>query len=145
MSMYPYLYFTNTTRAAMTRYQEILGGQLDIMGAADMPAGEEMPFEVPADFVMHAALIFADGGRLMASDDPTGDGSGMKGFAVNITIDDTDEARRIFDELAEGGSIGMALEETFWSPLFGSCVDRFGVNWMVNVETVERAVPESAV
>ena len=141
MSMYPYLFFTNTARAAMTCYQEILGGRLDIMGAADMPASEEMPFEVPADFVIHAALIFADGDRLMASDDLTGDGSGVKGAAVNITIDDVDEARRIFDALAEGGSVGMALGETFWSPLFGSCEDRFGVPWMVNVETVP--MPES--
>ena len=141
MPMYPYLYFTNTTRAAMTRYQEILGGQLDIMSAADMPASEEMPFEVPEDFVIHAALTFADGGRLMASDDPTGDGSGMKGAAVNITVDDADEARRIFEALVEGGSVGMALGETFWSPLFGSCEDRFGVAWMVNVETVP--MPES--
>lgn len=137
MSMYPYLYFTNTARVAMTRYQEILGGQLDIMSAADMPASEEMPFEAPADFVIHAALTFGDGDRLMASDDPTGDGSGVKGAAINITIDDKDEARRIFDALAEGGSVGMALDETFWSPLFGSCVDRFGVAWMVNVEMVE--------
>jgi len=139
--MYPYLYFTNTTRAAMTRYQEILGGQLDIMSAADMPASEEMPFDAPADFVIHAALTFVDGDRLMASDDPTGDGSGMKGFAVNITVDDADEARRIFDALADGGSVGMAVDETFRSPLFGSCVDRFGVAWMVNVETVP--MPES--
>ncbi len=27
----------------------------------------------------------------------------------------------------------MPLGETFWSPLFGACVDRFGVAWMVNV------------
>ena len=47
MSLHPYLYFTNTAREAMTRYQEILGGQLDIMGMDDMPAGEaeQMPFD----------------------------------------------------------------------------------------------------
>lgn len=133
MSLHPYLYFTNTTREAMSRYHEILGGDLDIMSAADLPATEEMPFEAPADFVIHAALTLADGALLMASDDPTGDGSGVKGAAVNLTIDDMDEARRIFEGLAEGGSIDMALGETFWSPLFGACVDRFGVTWMVNV------------
>jgi PhnB protein len=133
MSLHPYLYFTNTTREAMTRYQEILGGDLQIMSAADLPATEDRPFEAPADFVIHAALTLADGGLLMASDDPTGDGSGVKGAAVNLTLDDLDEARRIFEGLAEGGSIDMALGETFWSPLFGACVDRFGVTWMVNV------------
>jgi PhnB protein len=33
----------------------------------------------------------------------------------------------------------MALGETFWSPLFGSCTDRFGVAWMVNVAPSEEA------
>jgi PhnB protein len=133
MSLHPYLFFTNTTRAAMTRYHEILGGQLDIMSAADLPAGEEPPFETADDFVIHAALMLGGDALLMASDDPTGDGSGVKGAAINLTLDDVDDARRIFDALADGGSIEMALGETFWSPLFGSCVDRFGVTWMVNV------------
>ena len=135
MSLHPYLFFTNTTRQAMTTYQEILGGQLDIMSAADLPAGEETPFDAPADFVIHAALTFGNGDLLMASDDPTGDGSGVKGAALNITLDDHDDARRIFEALADGGSVDMALSETFWSPLFGVCVDRFGVSWMVNVSS----------
>lgn len=83
---------------------------------------------------MHAALSFGDGDLLMASDDPTGDGGPMKGFAVNLTLADADEARRVFECLADGGEIQMPLEPTFWSPLFGTCVDRFGVAWMVNLE-----------
>ena len=141
MSLHPYLFFTGTTRAAMTRYQEILGGKLDIMGVDDMPAGEadEMPFEASEDFIIHAALMFGDGDLLMASDDPTGDGKGVKGMAINITIDNPDEARRIFGAFADGGEIQMPLGETFWSPLFGTCIDRFGVNWMVNVEAAEES------
>ena len=132
MSLHPYLFFTNTSREAMSRYQEIFGGQLDIMSFADLPAGENPPFEAPDDFVIHAALMFGDGDLLMASDDPTGDGAGVKGAAINVTFTDQDEARRIFDALADGGDVQMPLGETFWSPLFGSCVDRFGVSWMVN-------------
>lgn len=134
MSMHPYLFFTNTTRAAMTRYQEIFGGKLEIMNASELPPGEEAPFEASPDLVMHAALMFGDGDLLMASDDPTGDGSGVKGMSINISLTDEHEVRRIFDELAQGGSIDMPLEATFWSPLFGACVDRFGVAWMVNFE-----------
>lgn len=132
MSLHPYLFFTNTTRDAMTRYQEILGGQLDIMSAADLPQGESTPFEAPDDLVIRAALMFGDGDLLMASDDPTGDGSGITGAALNLTLTDQHDARRTFDALADGGKVDMPLGETFWSPLFGSCVDRFGVSWMVN-------------
>jgi len=134
MSLHPYLYFTNTARDAMTRYHEILGGHLDIMSSADLPASDAPPFEVPDDFVVHAALTFGDGDVLMASDDPTGDGAGVKGAALNVTLSDRDDARRIFEALAEDGTVGMALGETFWSPLFGTCVDRYGVTWMVNVD-----------
>lgn len=135
MSLHPYLFLSNTCREAMTRYAEILGGELEIMTVADMPPGEEPPPGPPnPDLVIHAALTFGDGDLLMASDDPTGDGAGMKGAAVNITLSDRDEATRIFDALAEGGDIQMPMGETFWSPLFGMCVDRFGVAWMVDVE-----------
>ena len=136
MSLHPYLFLTNTARQAMTRYQEILGGQLDIMSVADMPEGERehMPFEAPDDMVIHAALTFGDGDLLLASDDPTGDGKGTTGISVNLTLTDQDEARRVFEALADGGEVGMPLGATFWSPLFGTCTDRFGVAWMVNVE-----------
>lgn len=137
MSLHPYLFFTNTTREAMTRYQEILGGKLDIMSAADLPQGEETPFEAPDDLVIHAALMFGDGDLLMASDDPTGDESGVKGATLSITLPDPDDARRIFEAFADGGTVEMPLGETFWSPLFGACVDRFGVSWMVNLDASE--------
>jgi PhnB protein len=54
--------------------------------------------------------------------------------SLNITVHDQAEGGRIFEALADGGTIAMALEEIFFAPLFGVCVDRFGVSWMVNVE-----------
>jgi PhnB protein len=45
---------------------------------------------------------------------------------------DADDARTVFEALAEGGSVNQALTETFFSPAFGMCVDRFGTLWMVS-------------
>jgi PhnB protein len=42
--------------------------------------------------------------------------------------------RRAFAALADGGEVQMPLEPVFWSPLFGACVDRFGVSWMLSGE-----------
>jgi len=134
MALHPYLFFTNTAREAMTRYQEILGGELEVMNLAELPEGEHPPFEAPEDMVIHASLAFGDDSLLMASDDPTGDASGVKGAALSLDYSDPDEARRVFEALAEGGRIEMALEETFWSTLFGSGGDRFGVTWMVSYD-----------
>ena len=135
MALHPYLFFTNTCREAMTRYQEILGGRLDVMTVGDMPPGAEPPPGPPdPDLVIHAALSLDSGELLMASDDPTGDASGTRGMAINLTLPDVDEVTRIFEALADGGDVTMPLAETFWSPRFGMCTDRFGTAWMVNVE-----------
>ncbi len=134
MSLYPYLFFSGTAREAMTRYQEVLGGELNVMTMAEAPPGEGEGMDMAPDAVMHAALSFGDGDLIMASDDPTGDGAGVKGVALHLEFADLDEVRRVFDALAEGGEVQMPLEPVFWSPLFGACVDRFGVSWMLSGE-----------
>ena len=132
MAFRPYLFFGGNCREAFTRYQEIFGGDLVLMPMSDMPSDQPAPPE-QADLIMHAALTF-EGHLLMASDDPTGNFQGVQGMHVNYSVADVAEAERVFEALADGGQVTMPIEETFWSPMFGMCVDRFGVPWMVNVE-----------
>ena len=47
---------------------------------------------------------------------------------------DPAEADRVFNALAEGGTITMPLGETFWAVKFGMLTDRFGTPWMINCE-----------
>ena len=131
MALYPYLFLSGTCRDAFTRYREVFGGELVLLPMSDMPSEQAVPAD-QAGLIMHAALTF-DGHLLMGSDDPTGDGGPMRGISVNYTVADATDATRVFEALAEGGEITMPLAETFWAPLFGMCVDRFGVPWMVNV------------
>lgn len=135
MALNPYLFFSGTCRQAFTRYQEVFGGELVVLPMSDLPSSEGMAASNP-DLIMHAALTF-DGHLLMGSDDPTGDGGPMRGVAVNYTTADVADATRVFEAVADGGEVTMPLSETFWSPLFGMCVDRFGVPWMVNAEAPE--------
>jgi len=60
-----------------------------------------------------------------------------RGMHVNDAVGDIAEAERVFQALADGGKVTMPLAETFWSPRFGMCVDRFGTPWMVNAEAPE--------
>ena len=129
MSFQPYLNFGGNCREAFTRYQEILGGELNVMTMAEMPTDQPIPPE-QAGLVMHASLVVGDG-VLMASDDPSGGFTGMTGMWVSCTVPDVDEAERVFKELSEGGEVTMPIGETFWSPRFGMCVDRFGTPWMI--------------
>lgn len=132
MAFHPYLEFGGTCRQAFTRYQEIFGGELELLTMADVPAEEGLPEDL-GDLVMHAALTF-DGHLLLGSDHMEPGFDGIVGMSVNHTLTDHDEARRVWQALADGGEVAMDLGEVFWSPLFGICKDRFGVPWMVNVE-----------
>ena len=134
MALHAYRFFGTNCREAMTRYQEIFGGRLDLMIFADMPPGEDGPDDVDPGLVMHASLTFGDGDMLMASDDPTGDGAPMSGISIHYSAATVEDGERIFDALADGGDVGMPFEEVFWAQRFGSCTDRYGTSWMVSVD-----------
>jgi PhnB protein len=137
MAFDPYLFFGGNCREAFTRYQEIFGGELFLMPMSDAPSDEPVPAE-QADLIIHAALK-VNGDLLMASDDPTGDGGPMKGVSVSYGTADAAEAKRVFEALADGGEVTQAPTETFFSPLFAMCVDRFGTPWMVVAEAPQPA------
>jgi PhnB protein len=135
MSFNPYLFFVGTCREAMTAYQGIFGGQLDLLTATDMP---DAPPDAPADSIMHAALTLDNGGLLMASDDPTATEDGpTTGIVVSYSAASPDDAARVFEALAKGGDVQLPLGPTSWSPAFGMCTDRFGTPWMVGANPAE--------
>lgn len=141
MSFYPYLSLNGDCRKAFTRYREIFGGELEVMGMDQMPtdAAAAMP-PLPdgaEDLVMHAALTLPDGGMLMGSDNPSGASEGMRGIYVSHSTPDAAAAERIFAALADGGQVIMPIGETFWSPRFGMCVDRFGTPWMIDARPAD--------
>ena len=143
MSFLPYLNFGGNCREAFTRYQEIFGGELTILSMADMPGDQEVPAD-QADLVMHAALMLGDA-VLMASDAQAGVPFGpVQGMYVNFSTPDVAEAERVFKELSQGGSVEMPIGQTFWSPAFGVCTDRFGTPWMVNAEDPNQQQPQQA-
>ncbi|MFN2555389.1 MAG: VOC family protein [Nitriliruptorales bacterium] len=137
MAFHPYLMFSGNCREAFTAYQQIFGGELVLLPMSEMPSDQPVPPE-QANLIMHAALTF-EGNILMGSDDPTGDFKGVHGMHINYTAADVAEAERAFEALADGGEVTLPIVETFWSPSFGMCVDRFGTPWMVNAEAPQQS------
>jgi PhnB protein len=130
MAFRPYLFFGGNCREAFTRYQAVFGGDLMLLPMKDVP-GQDPPSPETADMIIHAALTIGDD-LLMASDDPTTEGFGpVQGMMVSYDAGDVDDAKRVFEALAEGGMVTQPLEPTFFSAAFGMCVDRFGTPWMV--------------
>jgi len=131
MPFHPYLFFGGNCREAFTRYQEIFGGELQLIRMGDTPDAEDVAPE-QADLIIHAALLYDDH-LLMASDDPMSETFGpVQGMMVSYEATDAADARRVYAELAEDGEVTQDLIETFFSPAFGMCVDRFGTPWMVS-------------
>jgi PhnB protein len=131
MAYRPYLFFGGNCRDAFTRYQEIFGGELTLMSMKDAPDQRDAPPEM-ADAILHAALTHGDD-MLMGSDDPTTTHFGpVQGMMVSVDAASTGDAERIFEALAEGGTVTQALEPTFFAEAFGMCTDRFGTPWMVS-------------
>lgn len=126
----PYVNFGDNAREAMTFYQQVLGGSLQLHTFGEYGADQE-PF---ADLVMHGLLETEDGLTLMGADSPPGM-SRTVGNNITISLSGDDEAvlRERFEKLAEGGSIDVPLERQMWGDVFGQLTDRFGIGWLVNI------------
>jgi PhnB protein len=127
-----YLGFDGNTGEAMRFYERVLGGKLEaLVKNGDTPAAEHVPADAQ-DRIMHAYLTFP-GGSLMAGDSMPGEKyDGMKGFSLALQYDDTDEAKRVFEALSEGGKVTMEWSPTFWAEAFGMATDKYGTPWIVN-------------
>lgn len=133
MQLNPYLTFSGQCEAAFRFYAEVLGGTIEAMiPHAGTPAADHVPPEWH-DKIMHARLTVGDE-TLMGSDAPPGHYETMKGFSVTLGIADPADAERIFQALAQGGTVRMPIQPTFWAQRFGMLVDRFGTPWMINCE-----------
>ncbi len=133
MQLNPYLTFNGQCEAAFKFYQQCLGGNIQTMMAwGDSPMADQVPSEW-RDKIIHTTLIVGET-ALLGADAPPDRYEEPKGFSVTIQIKDPADAERIFNALAENGTVHMPIQQTFWAALFGMCVDRFGIPWMVNCE-----------
>jgi PhnB protein len=134
-----YLNFRRETEAAFNFYKSVfntdfIGG---IMRFSDIPAPVGAPPLAEADrnLVMHVELPILGGHILMGTDAP----ESMK-FRVNygnnvyihLEPDSREETKRLFEALSEGGEVEQELKDMFWGDYYGSCHDKFGVQWMFN-------------
>ena len=83
--------------------------------------------------VLHAGLASGDG-ILEGCDAMPGEYKKPQSFCVMLRPKDAAEAERIFNALAEDGTVQMPIAETFWALRFGMVVDRFGMPWLINCE-----------
>ncbi len=135
-----YLNFPRNTEEVFGYYKSIFGGEFSGGGIArmgDIPPSKGGPTIADADknLIMHIELPILGGHVLMATDAPESMGfKVIKGNNVYIMLepDTRVETKRLFDALKAGGKVTMELADMFWGAYYGSCTDKFGVQWMFN-------------
>ena len=128
----PYLSFAGNAREAMTAYQGIFGGELNIMTFRDMGMTEHDGVPIDADRVMHGQLTTDEGFTLMGADQPPSMGEPKNG-SVSLSGDEEELLSGYFTKLADGGTVGEPLAKAPWGDSFGMATDKFGIDWMVNI------------
>ena len=130
MKVEPYLFFGGNCEAALSFYQEKLGAELVFVQRFKDAPPEAGCGDAPPEGIMHASLKIGD--TFMLASDGDGDAKPFGSVAMSLLVKDLAEGHRMFDALADGGTVVMPLQKTFWSEGFGTVTDRFGVPWMVN-------------
>jgi PhnB protein len=129
-----YLFFKGNCLEAMTRYAEILGGEItSVFRNGDAPDPES---RMPGgdDMVMNMSMKLGSA-TVMGSDNPESMYDRPQGFRISIAPPSRAEFDRVYGALADGAqSVAMEPGETFWAERFAMVTDRYGTPWMLNFE-----------
>ncbi|WP_210479508.1 VOC family protein [Naasia sp. SYSU D00948] len=127
----PYLNFRSEAREAMTFYQSVFGGELNVSTFGEYQLSED-PSE--QDKVMHAQLDTPNGLTLMGADTPNNmEYKGAGNVSVSLSGEDESELRGYWEKLSDGATIVVPLETAPWGDAFGMLTDRYGIDWLVNI------------
>ena len=138
-----YLTFEDNCEEVFDFYKSIFGGEYQSINRfGEMPPQEGMPpiSDQDKDKIMHVSLPISKETILMGSDTMPG-GPGItigNNFSISIGTDSAETADDYFAKLSEGGTINMPLNETFWGSYFGMVTDKYGINWMLNVDLTNK-------
>lgn len=134
-----YLNFPRNTEEVFNFYRSVFGTSFNgpVARFKDVPPQPGMPPMSDADkeLVMHIELPILGGHMLMGTDAPESFGFNVNyGNNVHISLepDSKEETKKLFDALSSGGKVTMPLQDMFWGAYYGSCTDKYGVQWMVN-------------
>lgn len=136
MVINPYFNFNGNTEEAFNFYKSVFGGEFAmVMRFGDSPEAGNVP-PGTENMIMHIALPVGNN-ILMGTDAPDTMNFKLK-FGNNIYMtlspDSREQTDELFAKLSEGGSVEQPLQDMFWGAYFGTCADRFGVQWMFSYD-----------
>jgi PhnB protein len=136
LKLIPYLVMDGNAREAIAFYQKALNAEiLFSQSFGEMPENPEFPIPEDAKERVSHATIKVGETELMLSDTFPGQPltSGTQ-VTICISTDDVERSRQMFNALSQDGQVKMPLQETFFSPAYGSVTDKFGVCFQIFTE-----------
>ena len=131
----PFLQFDGDCEAAFAFYRSVFGGEFEFLYRyRDVPAERPLS-ESDKEKIMHISLPLMRGVNLLGTDMLPGTGrpSEMANrVTVGISTNNEAETLRLFNALAEGGTVVQPLQKEFFADLFGAVTDAFGISWSFN-------------
>lgn len=136
-----YLNFPGNTEEVFNFYKKVFKSEFinGIRRFDEIPPDSNQPplVESVKKMVLHVELPILGGHVLMGTDAPKEFGMTVnKGnnMHINLEPESREEAKRLFDELSEGGEVEMPIQDMFWGAYYGSFQDKYGINWMINFQ-----------
>ena len=138
MVINPYLNFPGNTEEAFNFYRSVFGGEFALLlRFKDTPEAARVPADLQ-DKIMHIALPLSKTNVLMGTDALESMGhKTTSGTNHHLSVHTNSEAetKTVFDALADGGTVTVPLDKTFWGAYFGMLTDRYGIQWMVSYDS----------
>ena len=134
--MNPYLVMEGNAKEAIQFYEKALDAKVIMVQTfGEMPANPDFPLpESARDRISHALLKVGETDLMFSDTFPGQPVQSSNQVQICIMTDQTEQAKRIYEALREGGQVVMPLQETFWSPAYGIVADKYGVNWNISTE-----------
>jgi len=134
MAVQAFVNFNGNCREAVEFYAQVFGTeQPQIMTFGDTPPSPEFPLPEEAKKLVMYTQLNINGSNVMFSDTFPGMPYTVgNNISLTIVSKDMDQIKSLFNKLKEGGTVGMDIQETFWSKCYGTMVDKFGIPWQLS-------------
>lgn len=127
-----HLTFDGCCREAFEFYESTMGGRIGVMlSYGRSPSADSVP-ENWQDKIVHGNLSIGDM-EIAGIDLLPERYQKPSGFSILLRVNQKTKAEGIFNALGQEATILMPMQKTFWSPCYGTLIDRFGVPWEINV------------
>jgi PhnB protein len=133
VQVFPYLVMNGNAREAITFYKEALDAEiLYSQSFGESPDNPESPLpEEAKDRILHATIKIGETELMFSDTFPGQPHSTGSQVTLCITTNDPEKSKKLFDGLKEDGEVTMPLQKTFFSPLYGCVIDKYGVTFQI--------------